>query len=252
VHLHFELRQKGQLIDPYDLYSLVYRYPQPTGKQAGLMGGGARWTADPPVCPDDDKVPPVISFRAPVPNRWYPTDEQVSWWITDVGGTGVRGFNLACDRDPGGLPATDRGSGGTRHFSELGPGIHTLTVRAWDLIGNEAFASQGWFGYDPNPPTAPLAATEGHGVTSDVPQSTISDPDFTWGGAQDAGSGIAGYNVYWGTDPAGAAANWAAEGGYNPGPVRPGVYYLRVRTCDIAGNTGPWATLFVFRYAPSQ
>jgi hypothetical protein len=160
----------------------------------------------------------------------------------------VKGFSYAWDRDPGGLPPAQWTDSGSATLSEAGSGVHTLSVRAWDNRDNEVFLTQGWVGYDPFPPTSPLSARETHGALSDVPQSEVNDPAFVWDKAEDKISGIAGYNVYWGISPTGAASNWAQGGEYDPGPVRPGVYYLRVSAVDGAGNLGPWHTVFVFRY----
>jgi len=49
-------------------------------------------------------------------------------------------------------------------------------------------------------PTNPTDAIETHGVFYDIRQNTCNDPAFTWSGADDpGGSGVAGYEVYWGT-----------------------------------------------------
>ena len=101
-------------------------------------------------------------------------------------------------------------------------------------------------------PSNPTTATETHGAGNNTWQRTVSDPAFTWSGASDgSGSGIAGYYVYWGTNPSGTSSTWRTSASYDPGAVTsPSVYYLRVQTKDNAGNTSGWQTLFTFRYAP--
>ena len=89
---------------------------------------------------------------------------------------------------------------------------------------------------------------EVHEVLHDTPQSAVNDPEFVWGEATDLTSGVAGYHVYWGTNPAGTASNWTDSPSYNPGPVEHGIYYLRVQSQDVAGNNSPWETLFIFRF----
>ncbi len=108
---------------------------------------------------------------------------------------------------------------------------------------------RGPYYVDTTAPTNPTWCSESHGVQSGVWQNGVSDPSFTWGGAWDATSGIAGYYVYWGTDPQGTSGDFVSWEGYDPWPVpSPSTYYLRVAARDNAGNTAPWATLFVFRY----
>jgi alkyl hydroperoxide reductase subunit AhpC len=35
---------------------------------------------------------------------------------------------------------------------------------------------------------------------------------------------------------------------YNPSPVSTGIYYLRIKTKDTAGNEARWQTLFIFKH----
>lgn len=248
IHLHFQVLRNGSPVDPYDLYARSRRYPQPNGSVAGLMGSGHSWTSDPPDHPDEDETPPSIHFFLPRLNTWHNSNQQIAWTISDEGGSGVKGYNWAWDRDPGGLPPVHRQNQGATSLEEAGVGVHMICVRAWDGRGNEVFLSQSWLGYDPFPPTRPQAAEELHDVPDDTPQSDVNDPQFSWGEATDLASGIAGYEVYWGSNSEGAASNWTEAPVYDPGPVKPGVYYLRVRARDVAGNTSPWETLFTFRY----
>ena len=80
-------------------------------------------------------------------------------------------------------------------------------------------------------------------------QNAVMIPNFTWSGASDAGSGIAGYSYYWGTDPNGASASYTTSAAYNPPSVTgSNSYYLRIRTRDNVGNNSAWITLFTFKY----
>ncbi len=131
-------------------------------------------------------------------------------------------------------------------------------IRTRDNVGNwnSAAAHYGPFKIDKLAPTGPTSVIETHGVADDTWQGAVGDPAFTWSGASDAGSGVAGYYVYWGTDPGGTSSAWQVSAGYDPPAVPdPSVYYLRVQTEDDAGNTSAWLTLFTFRYdatAPSN
>jgi len=83
--------------------------------------------------------------------------------------------------------------------------------------------------------------------TNDVVQGPI-----TWPAAVDEGSGVAGYNVYWGPDENGTAEALVTEAAYTPAPSDStggtAVYYLRVAPVDNAGNSGAWQTVNVQRY----
>jgi hypothetical protein len=128
-----------------------------------------------------------------------------------------------------------------------------LRVRTKDNGGNWA----GWttlftFKYDATAPTNPSAGSVNPGctATSGVWQNTCGDPNFTWSGGTDGGSGVAGYEVYWGTSISGTTpATWVTSPAYNPSAVpSESTYYLRVRTQDNAGNWAGWVTLFTFKY----
>ncbi|NLN76791.1 MAG: hypothetical protein GX139_10840, partial [Armatimonadetes bacterium] len=101
------------------------------------------------------------------------------------------------------------------------------------------------------PPTNPTSVTETHGVQTETWQSTVSAPSFTWSGAT-ASAGIAGYLVYFGTDPDGTSTDSVASAAYTSSAVSTGTYYLRLRTKDSAGQTATkWMTAFTFNYDSS-
>lgn len=113
---------------------------------------------------------------------------------------------------------------------------------------------QAWEGWvlvdaDTTPPDLSQQARELHGVQSDVPQSAVNAPEFVWEPSRDP---TASYQVYWGPDAAGTGTLKVNNPAFAPGPVQQaGVYYLRVRAVDAAGNSSPWRTLFVFHYRPN-
>lgn len=109
----------------------------------------------------------------------------------------------------------------------------------------------GAYSFDGIPPTNPTSAVETHGAVDNTWQSTVSTPAFTWSGATDA-SGIAGYNVYFGTDETSTTGTYATSAAYSSSAVTSGTYYLRVQAKDNAGNfADEWATLFTFKYDSS-
>ncbi|MGQ9628224.1 MAG: phosphodiester glycosidase family protein [Anaerolineae bacterium] len=102
---------------------------------------------------------------------------------------------------------------------------------------------------DRTPPALSSPAVETHGAPDGLWQSKVQDPAFTWPEAVDETSGTAGYNVYWGPDPEGTSDFWTESRIYDPGLVAPGVYYLRLRAEDRAGNLSAWETVFTFKLA---
>jgi len=101
---------------------------------------------------------------------------------------------------------------------------------------------------DFTPPSNPTGVNPNCVAQSGVWQNTCSDPSFTWSGATDAISGVAGYQYYWGPDPVGTAANWTTYPGFDPLANSSGTNYLRVRTKDWSGNWSNWITLFEMKF----
>lgn len=104
-------------------------------------------------------------------------------------------------------------------------------------------------------------AVENGGLLNGAIVAPGYDPAFTFPSAYDPtlgscwnyleypGSGIAGYQVYWGTDPAGTSfAPIQTDLAFTPNPLPgKGDYYLRVSAWDKAGNQSPWMTVFLLR-----
>lgn len=100
------------------------------------------------------------------------------------------------------------------------------------------------FKYDTTLPTNPSLSSSG-GAVSGSWQKAASAPTFTWSGASDP-AGIAGYYVYFGTNSGGTSSSFQSAASYAPStPIANGIYYLRVRAMDNAGNqAADWVTLF--------
>ncbi len=97
---------------------------------------------------------------------------------------------------------------------------------------------------NPNSLTA-LSSSGGSSITTDT-WYTYTAPYFSWSGATDAGSGVSGYYVYFGTDNTAnpeTAGTLQAGTTYTAGSLTSGqTYYLRIATRDVAGNTAsPWS-----------
>lgn len=144
--------------------------------------------------------------------------------------------------------------GDTKVVSVTGDGNHTVEYYAVDQLDNQEGVKRIAFKIDATPPNPPYSASETHGVVSGQWQKSQGVPQFIWGAAGDATSGLFQVELYFGTDPNGAdvqamiGANAEQRWTPQPGGVRTGAYYLRGRSLDNAGNYSAWTTLFVYRY----
>lgn len=152
--------------------------------------------------------------------------------------------------DPTSGVATKRLDGtpyaGPRVYSAQGQ--TNFTYQSVDNAGNTEPVQTGSFKIDSIAPTNPTLITETHGIKNGSWQIAVSDSAFTWSGATDATSGLAGYFVYFGADPSGTATTFVTAPAFDPLAVSSGTYYLRVRAKDNAGNVAAWTTLFTFKY----
>ncbi|MGB4943045.1 MAG: LamG-like jellyroll fold domain-containing protein, partial [Candidatus Moraniibacteriota bacterium] len=80
---------------------------------------------------------------------------------------------------------------------------------------------------------------------------TYTAPYFSWTGASDAGSGIGGYYVYFGTDNTAdpqTAGTFQPASTFTPSGLTSGTtYYLRIRARDNAQNVSPIYAAFIYR-----
>ena len=135
---------------------------------------------------------------------------------------------------------------------ENGTGGYALYVR-FANADRTALAGITTYTTDTTAPTNPTGCTEAGGALDNILQQAVSSPSFTWTGAADpqgAGegvSGIRGYRVYFGTDPAGVPTTFQTGATKAPGVVADGTYYLRVITVDYALNESAATTLFTFK-----
>jgi kumamolisin len=195
---------------------------------------------------------PSINFTGPALNKWYNTNQIVSWTISDTTGnskppTGVAGFSEAWDTQPGGGDPSSEATPGTGNTFYSGPqfpnktsgcldfagtpacsvgsgqGWHTVDVRAWDNTGIPAYSTYGPIGFDTVPPQ-----TTGQASTTNPVQITLT--------ATDASSGIAS-TVY--QLDGGATTTYTA-----PFPVSAlGSHTLTFHSTDNAGNVESTETL---------
>lgn len=105
-------------------------------------------------------------------------------------------------------------------------------------------------------PTAPNAITalDQSGGVINLTTNTwypYTTPYFSWSGASDAGAGIAGYYVYFGSDNTAdpqTAGTFQVGSTFVPSSLTSGnTYYLRIRTRDIAQNVSAIYAAFIYK-----
>ncbi len=177
---------------------------------------------------------PLITFTGEaLPFGWYNVDHQIDFRVTWGGG----GLSQSWDTEPpADTPMFPGAFDGYARLADMGEGWHTLYVRAWGPDGRQTLASYGPIGYDISPPTLDAAPVE-------LRLTHLQPTSVTWPAASDALSGVAGYRVYLGPDPAGESEWFVTEPVLTPPPLTPGVYVLRVKPLDNAGNIGTWQTI---------
>ncbi len=124
-------------------------------------------------------------------------------------------------------------------------GSYELSVQAVDQAGNVGSVGAAFtFRYDGTPPPAP--AIQNHdGIASGVWQNSIRTPNFSWPTPTDQGSGVAGYNRYWGPDANGESSTLVTDNTFvSATPIcaadEAAIYYLRLRTQDGVGWQSEW------------
>ena len=160
--------------------------------------------------PASDATSGVLYYRV----EW---DDQASTWVT--------------------LPAYDP--------SAVPTGEYELRVWAEDEAGNVSQGSTSFiFRYDGTPPHVPDIHNE-DGVASGVWQPITRTANFSWTTPHDDGSGIAGYNVYWGPIITGTSdvlttTNTFVDGTPICAEDEAAIYYLRARSQDNVGWQSEW------------
>jgi uncharacterized delta-60 repeat protein len=185
---------------------------------------------------------PTLTSTSHTPGVWSadPTVDVAFAGAADDWGS-VDGFSFLWDTSPALAPDTvkdaEETAAGTTS-SSLADGAHYLHLRAVDAAGNwSAPVHQGPFRIDTTAPgpagVSPLAAFQ-------------TDPSFPVGwSAEDAGSGVAGYEVRYTratlNGPFGPAVAWQSDETANGTPFAPlpgSTYCLSARATDVLGNRG--------------
>ena len=123
-------------------------------------------------------------------------------------------------------------------------GTHSVEYYTVDQVGNLETSRTVNLQIDQTPPNPPGGIVETHGVPNNVWQRTQNVATFTWAPSNDPMSGVWGYQFYFGPDPNGVSnqiflASDPREWTPQPGGVRTGTYYLRVRGANAFGGGRP-------------
>lgn len=124
-------------------------------------------------------------------------------------------------------------------------GSYPLSIRAVDRAGNiSAQGGQFIFKYDGTPPPSP-ALQNNSGIASGVWQKQVRTANFSWPVPNDEGSGIAGYNLYWGASITGTSTSLISTNSFvNNTPIcaenEAAIRFLRVRSQDNVDWQSQW------------
>jgi len=216
-----------------------------------------------------DRTPPAapsgIAETHGVPNGQWQRAQNVAtftWAAASDAASGLWGYQFYFGPDAAGVSNQSFLAADPRQWTPQPGGVRTgayyLRGRTRDLAGNwSAWTDLFTFRYDGTPPENPTAATHALGATvvrNDVWQRTTSQADFTWPAANDEGSGVKDYAVYWGTDAAGVSNTRIPNPQYRSSTPLCGATdactgYLRLRSRDNVDNEpAGWSTAFVLRY----
>jgi hypothetical protein len=181
----------------------------------------------------------------------------ITWTAANDGaGSGVAGYNIYWGKDASGAAALARQTGNdeaARSYNPLpcdaGDGVYYLRAQAVDNAGNAGeWKTVLVYRYDAGAPVLSFTSTQ-------TEFSDVADRgEFVWAVADDgAGSGVAGYYVYWGVNPSGTTTNWQTGTAFDPPPCEEYTYYyLRVQAVDNIGNAGEWKTLLSYAFNSSD
>ncbi len=211
-----------------------------------------------------DTTPPTapggVSASNGAPNdQWQKIQNQldVTWAAASDVHSGVIGYEIQLVNASGHTQQQVTRLESQRNFAsaELSTGVYTLRGRTRDRAGNLSdWVTMFTLRYDNTAPENPKEATHVAEIENDKWQRVTAQPNFTWPVPHDEGSGVKGYQVYWGVDADGIVNTVQTGAGLqstsplcSTGATCSG--YLRIRTVDQVGNQAEgWSTAFTLRY----
>jgi hypothetical protein len=165
---------------------------------------------------------------------WYVSEVTVSLTASDDYGAGLSTLGYLIN---GGEVV--QVPGGQTDVVIRGDGTQTVQYYAVDRGGNVSELQDVSFRQDLTPPSAPAQVVE-----TACRDEDCLDPSFTWTPSTDGASGVAGYGVYFGSDPRGTSDAFTTELYYDPPQAQDKWWVFRMRTLDNAGNWSGWQTLY--------
>ena len=182
-----------------------------------------------------------------------------TWAASSDATSGVWGYQFYFGPDPAGVSYQTFLAADPRQWTPQPDGVRTGTYylrgRARDNAGNwTAWSTLFTYRYDGTPPENPTGITHAAGIANDTWQRTTNLADFAWPVPHDEGSGIKGYNVYWGASQDGKSTDFITANAYqSPTPLcganEACVGYLRLRSVDnVDTPANDWTTAFTLRY----
>lgn len=189
-----------------------------------------------------------------------------TWDASSDATAGLWGYQLYFGTDSNGIGYQSFRAAANRQWTPQPDGLRTgsyyLRIRTADLAGDVPDAPGNWsdwttlftFRYDGTAPENPSNITHTAPITNNVWQRTTARPDFAWPPPTDEGSGIKGYNLYWGTAETGTSASFQTINSFQSIMPLCAVNsactgYLRLRSEDQVGNkANDWTTAYVLRY----
>lgn len=205
--------------------------------------------ATPPSAPSG-----IMTTNGAPNNQWQKSHNAlaVTWAAASDAHSGVAGYEIEWM----GSKRPNQGPNERSFQSDpVRTGTHTLRGRTRDQAGNFSnWVDMFTLRYDNTAPENPKEATHTGGIQNDIWQRTTNQADFTWPVPHDEGSGIKGYQLYWGTDPDGTATTLQTGATFqstvpvcNAGETCTG--YLRIRSVDNVENQAEgWSTAFALRF----
>lgn len=199
--------------------------------------------------------PPLLS---PGDNSWQADFNPITLqWDTPLVATGappVTGYQVEVNYGTGQQTISTADTSLTYPLPFSSDRIITWRVRARNDAGWGRWSNWRRRGIDTTDPLSPAVVIETHGVQDGVWQRVVADPEFAWSGASDNLSGVAGYYVNFSDNGSLVPTTWITHTSditYSldpPAVAGSGIYYLRGRVRDVAGNVAPAENLFVFKY----
>jgi murein DD-endopeptidase MepM/ murein hydrolase activator NlpD len=212
-----------------------------------------------------DQTPPSLptniqETHGVVSDQWQKAQNipSFTWDAASDATSGLLGYQFYFGSDPNGIGYTNILASEPRQWTPFPAGMPTgtyyLRARTQDNAKNwSAWATLFTFRYDNTPPENPADVTHSAGITTTW-QNTTNIANFTWPRAHDEGSGVQGYYVYWGLEPAYTSTVFISADAYqNLTPLCAAnsacTGYLRLRSVDAVGNLAEdWNTVFILRY----